>query len=62
MVNIPFLIDLDLMTNIVRQDQRNPTCEVLDWTASPLSTIGTGNAEGLLRISGSGRDASGNVS
>jgi hypothetical protein len=47
------------LTNVVRQDQRSPAFEVLDWTVSMLSDRSTVNPDGVLRVSGHGRDSRG---
>ena len=52
-------IDIAELTNVVRQDQRSVVFEVLDWTVSTLSDRSTVNQDGLLRVSGHGRDSLG---
>jgi hypothetical protein len=50
-------LDPGALADIVRQDQRNPAFEILDWTVQPLhheKIIAT--TGGLYRFSGSGRD------
>jgi hypothetical protein len=50
-------LDPGALTDLVRQDQRSPDFEILDWTAQPIdhekvmATTG-----GLYRVSGNGRD------
>lgn len=48
-----------LLTDIVRQDQRSPTFDLLDWSVAPLSDQGIINPDGLFRFSGQGRDDAG---
>lgn len=48
-------IDADLLTEIVRQDQRTPAFELTDWTVEPLSSKGISNPEGLFRVRGTGQ-------
>ena len=36
-------IDIAVLTNVVRQDQRSPVFEVVDWSVSTLSDQSTGN-------------------
>jgi hypothetical protein len=53
-------IDRTVLTAVVRQDQRNPAFELVDWTVAPLShhmIIAT--TGGLYCFSGRGRDAEG---
>jgi hypothetical protein len=53
-------LDPALLTDIVRQDQRSPTFELLDWSVAPLShekIIDT--TGGLYRFSGHGQDGDG---
>jgi hypothetical protein len=52
-------IDLTVLTNVVRQNQRSTAFEVLDWTVSTLSNRSTVNPDGVLRVSGQGRDSAG---
>jgi len=52
-------IDIAELTNVVRQDQRSVVFEVLDWTVSTLSDRSTVNPDGILRVSGHGRDSLG---
>lgn len=50
-------LDPGALADLVRQDQRNPAFEILDWTVQPLDherIIAT--TGGLYRFSGSGRD------
>lgn len=53
-------LDIMLLTDVVRQDQRSPTFEIADWTVEPinfakiLDTTG-----GLYRFSGRGNDRQG---
>jgi hypothetical protein len=53
-------VDLTVLTAVVRQDQRSPAFELVDWTVAPLShhkIIDT--TGGLYCFSGRGRDAEG---
>jgi hypothetical protein len=52
-------LDIAWLTPIVRQDQRRPQFELLDWTVAPLAHQGIINPEGLYRCAGRGRDADG---
>lgn len=47
------------LTAAVRQDQRSPTFELLDWSVRRLSDQGIINPDGLLCVSGHGRDGDG---
>lgn len=44
---------------VVRQDQRSPDFELLDWTVQTLSRRGAVNPHGLLCVRGTGRDQAG---
>lgn len=52
-------IDLIELTEVVRLDQQSPAFEVLDWSIRILSDRGAINPEGVLCVSGTGRDAAG---
>lgn len=45
-----------LLTEIVRQQQENPTFGLLDWSVAPLSDQGIINPEGLFLFQGEGHD------
>lgn len=47
----------DMLTEIVRLDQRAPTLEISDWTVARLSNKGIVNPDGLFLFSGHGRTA-----
>ena len=51
------MIDIDLseLNAVVRQALADPSLEVLKWEVQTLSTRGTGDAGGLLRVSGQAR-------
>jgi hypothetical protein len=49
-------VDPDILADVVRQDQRDPSFQILDWTVAPLSSQGIINPEGILLFSGRGRD------
>ena len=53
------VIDPQLLTDVVRQDQRSSTFEILDWTVKRLSDKGIMNPDGLFLFSGQGRDEQG---
>jgi hypothetical protein len=48
-------LDIAVLTDVVRQDQQEPSLEVIDWTVAPLSTKGLMNPEGLFLFSGQAR-------
>lgn len=52
-------IPLDVLTTIVRQDQRRSYLIVTDWTVQPLSDKGIINPGGLWSLNGHARDALG---
>ena len=52
-------IDPAVLTEVVRQDQKSPTFEILDWTVERLSDKGIINPDGLFRFKGQGRDETG---
>lgn len=52
-------LDPAALTAAVRQDQRNPTFEVLDWSVRQLSDQGIINPDGLSCVSGHGRASDG---
>ena len=47
-------IDLALLTDVVRQDQRSPSFEITEWSIKRLSDKGVQNPDGLWLVSGSG--------
>lgn len=47
--------DPTLLIELVRQDQRSPAFEIIDWTVERLSSQGIANPDGLFRFSGDGR-------
>jgi len=47
-------IDMAILTDVVRQDQRNPAFEVSEWSVRRLSEKGMVNADGLWLFSGQG--------
>lgn len=49
-------IDIRLLTEVVRQDQRSPTFDISEWHVDRLSSKGIVNPDGLFRFSGHGRD------
>ena len=49
-------IDSVILTNIVRQDQRNPSFEITGWSVKRLSDKGVINPDGLWLFSGEGND------
>ena len=53
-------IDLAVLTEVVRKDQRDPTLSILDWTVEPLkqNNLGLSNG-GLFRFSGRGSGTKG---
>src|SRR5574341_1842536 len=56
-------IDLDILTDVVRQDQRDPSFEITNWTVKRLSDKGIANPDGLWLFSGEGtRGNSGSAS
>lgn len=52
-------LDPALLAAVVREDQRSPAFELLDWSVAPLSDKGIINPDGLFRFSGQGRDDAG---
>jgi hypothetical protein len=52
-------IDPRLLLDVVRQDQRSPTFELLNWDVNRLSVEGAANAVGLFLFSGQGHDERG---
>ena len=44
-----------MLTDIVRQDQRSSTFELIDWTVNRLSSKGLMSPDGLFHFSRSGR-------
>ena len=51
-------IDPGMLTDIVRQYQRNPNFEITDWSVKRLSDKGIRNPDGLWLFSGEGKDGS----
>ena len=51
-------IDPEILTEVVRQDQTNPTFEITRWTVQRLSDKGIRNPDGLWLYSGEGNDGS----
>ena len=49
-------IDLAVLTDVVRQDQRNPYFEITKWSVKRLSDKGVINPDGLWLFSGEGND------
>jgi hypothetical protein len=49
-------IDPAILAEVVQQDQRSSTFEVLNWTVKRLSDKGIMNPDGLFLFSGEGRD------
>lgn len=49
-------INPEILTEVVRQDQRNPTFEITRWTVQRLSDKGIINPDGLWLFSGEGSD------
>ena len=47
-------IDLALLTDVVRQDQRSPSFEITEWSIKRLSDKGVQNPDGLWLVSGCG--------
>lgn len=52
-------IDLDLLTDVVRQDQQESSLVITDWAAQPLSDKGIINPGGLWALDGHARTAHG---
>jgi hypothetical protein len=52
-------VDPAVLLDVVRQDQRSPTFEILEWTVDRLSDKGIINPDGLFRFSGQGDDEQG---
>jgi hypothetical protein len=49
-------ISLDMLTHVVRQDQRRPSLTITDWAVQPLSDKGIINPGGLWALDGHARD------
>jgi hypothetical protein len=49
-------IDLVILTDVVRQDQRSPSFEITKWTVKRLSDKGIANPDGLWLYSGLGNN------
>ena len=47
-------IDTDILFDVVRQDQRNPSFEITEWSVRRLSDKGMSNPDGLWLFSGHG--------
>lgn len=47
-------IDIAILTDMVRQDQRNPSFEITEWSVRRLSDKGMANPDGLWLFSGQG--------
>jgi hypothetical protein len=47
-------MDLKVLTEVVRQDQRDPQFKIIEWSVRPLNDRGMVNPEGLWLISGHG--------
>jgi hypothetical protein len=52
-------LDPAVLLDVVRQDRRDPSFVILDWTVEVLSEKGAVNPEGLWRFSGQGQSSSG---
>ena len=52
-------LDINLLTPVVRQDQRSATFEITDWAVAPLSDKGVSNPDGLFLFNGHGQDHQG---
>ena len=52
-------VDEAELVAVVRQDQRSPTFEILNWNIEPFGEKGIANADTLFRFSGQGRDEQG---
>src|SRR3990172_3085852 len=52
-------IDLTILTDVVRQDQRSPSFEITEWSIRRLSDKGIINPNGLWLLSGEGHDSEG---
>lgn len=52
-------LDPAMLLDVVRQDRRDPSFAILDWTVEVLSEKGAANPEGLWRFSGHGQNSSG---
>lgn len=55
-------IDPVLLTDVVRQDLRNPSFEITGWSVKRLSDKGIINPDGLWLFSGEGNDSTGSKS
>jgi hypothetical protein len=49
-------IEPAMLTDVVRQDQSNPSFEIIEWSVQRLSDKGIINPDGLWLFSGSGKD------
>ena len=52
-------ISLDVLTDVVRQDQRSSSLIITDWAVQPLSDKGIVNPGGLWALDGHARAAQG---
>src|SRR6185436_6919804 len=52
-------IDRAELLAVVRQDQRSPTFEILNWKVEPFGEKGIANADSLFSFSGQGQDQQG---
>ncbi len=52
-------IDIAELVEVVRQDQRSPTFEILNWNVERFGDKGIANADMLFSFSGQGRDTQG---
>lgn len=59
MVEVLQAVDPVVLLDVVRQDQRSPTFEILSWVVEPLSDKGIVNPAGLFAFRGNGHDARG---
>lgn len=50
------MIDLTVLSDVVRQERRSPTFEITEWSVERLSTKGAVNPDGLFLFKGQGRD------
>src|SRR3990172_1489181 len=48
-------IDLAVLTDVVRQDQRSPSFEITEWSTRRLSDKGFGSPDGLWLFTGLGQ-------
>ena len=50
-------VDIRMLTEVVRQDQRSLAFDIGEWHVHRLSSQGIVNPDGLFRFSGNGRDS-----